>query len=100
VLVDSFEEGNKLVRIRATIYVERDGQKGIVVGKGGAMIKRIGTEARKELETMLGAKVFLELHVKVQPNWRDNAAMVRQLDWRRQLEQLSDRLPEGGDRQE
>lgn len=90
VLIDSFEEGARLVRIRATIYVERDGQKGIVVGQGGAMIKRIGTDARKELETMLGARVFLELHVKVQANWRDNPAMVRQLDWRRQLEQLSD----------
>jgi GTP-binding protein Era len=90
VLVDSFEESEKLVRIRATIYVERDGQKGILIGKAGAMMKQIGTQARLELEKLLGVKIFLELHVKVQPNWRDNLAIVRQLDWRRQLEKLGD----------
>lgn len=90
VLVDDFEEGEKLLRIRATIYVERDGQKGIMIGRGGAKMKEIGTAARKELETMLGAKIFLEMHVKVQANWRQNRAMVKQLDWRRQLEQMSD----------
>ena len=90
VLVDSYEETEKLLHIRATIYVERDGQKGIVIGKGGLMLKQIGTEARLELESMLGAKIFLELFVKVLPNWRDNPAIVRQLDWHRQLEQLSE----------
>jgi GTP-binding protein Era len=90
VLVDSFEEGGKLVRIRASVYVERDGQKGIVIGKGGAMLKRIGTEARRELEVLLGTKVFLELYVKVARNWRDNPAIVRQLDWHRQLERLAE----------
>jgi GTP-binding protein Era len=90
VLVDSFEEGEKLTRIRATIYVEREGQKGILIGKGGATIKKIGTQARQELELILGTKVFLELMVKVQPHWRQNSAIVRQLDWRRQLEQLAD----------
>jgi len=90
VLVDSFEEGEKLLRICATIYVERDGQKGIIIGKGGQMLKKIGTEARLELESLLGAKIFLQLHVKVQRNWRDNPAIVRQLDWRRQLERLTD----------
>lgn len=90
VLVDSFEESEKLIRIRATVYVERDGQKGIIIGKGGGMLKQIGTEARKELESLLGVKIFLELFVKVQPNWRDNAALVRQLDWRRQLERLAE----------
>jgi GTP-binding protein Era len=89
VLVDSFEEGQKLVRICATIYVEREGQKGILIGKGGGTIKKIGTAARLELEQMLGVKIFLELHVKVQPNWRDNAALVRLLDWRAQMERLS-----------
>lgn len=89
VLVDSFEETEKLIKIRATIYVERDGQKGILIGKGGEMIKKIGTLARKEIESILGAHVFLELFVKVQPNWRQNAALVRQLDWHRQLEQLA-----------
>lgn len=88
VLVDSFEEGARLLRIRATIYVERDGQKGILIGKGGATLKKIGTEARVELEEILGVKVFLELYVKVQHDWRDKPALVRQLDWRRQLEQL------------
>jgi len=90
VLVDSFEESEKLIRIRATVYVERDGQKGIIIGKGGGMLKQIGTEARKELESLLGVKIFLELFVKVQPNWRDNPALVRQLDWHRQLEHLAE----------
>src|SRR6202046_1497950 len=90
VLVDNFEEGEKLTRIRATIYVEREGQKGILIGKGGATIKKIGTQARQELETILGVKIFLELMVKVQPHWRQNSAIVRQLDWHRQLEQLAD----------
>jgi GTP-binding protein Era len=90
VLVDNFEDGQTLTRIRATIYVEREGQKGILIGKGGATIKKIGTQARQELETILGTKVFLELMVKVQPNWRQNSSIVRQLDWHRQLEQLAD----------
>jgi len=90
VLTDSFDETGDLIKIRATIYVERDGQKGILIGKGGEMIKKIGTLARKEIESILGARVFLELFVKVQPNWRQNAAIVRQLDWHRQLEQLGE----------
>jgi len=90
VLVDDFEEGEKLLKIRATIYVEREGQKGILIGRGGSMMKEIGTAARKELEEMLGAKIFLELFVKVQPNWRGNRAMVKQLDWHRQLERMSE----------
>jgi len=89
VLIDSFEEGAKLIRIRATIYVERDGQKGILIGKGGAMLKKIGTEARLELEELLGTKIFLGLYVKVLEDWRDRPALVRQLDWHRQLEQIS-----------
>lgn len=90
VLVDSFEESGKLIRIRATIYVEREGQKGILIGRSGASLKRIGTAARKELEEILGAKIFLELYVKVQQNWRDNPQLVRQLDWHRQLERLAE----------
>jgi GTP-binding protein Era len=89
VLVESFEEGAKLVRISATVHVEREGQKGILIGAGGATLKKIGTEARRELEVLLGTKVFLELRVKVSKDWRDNAALVRQMDWRRQLEMLS-----------
>jgi len=91
VMIDSFEESDKIIRIRATIYVEREGQKGILVGKQGATIKNIGTQARVELEEILGTKVFLETFVRVQPRWRENPSIVRQLDWRRQLEQLSER---------
>ena len=72
VLIDSFEETDKLIKIRATIYVEREGQKGILIGKGGETIKKIGTQARKELESILGTHIFLELFVKVQANWRQN----------------------------
>lgn len=89
VLIDSFDETENLVKIRATLYVEREGQKGILVGKAGDTIKKIGIHARKELESIFGTKIFLELFVKVQPNWRQNSAMVRQLDWHRQLEQLA-----------
>jgi GTP-binding protein Era len=91
VLVDSYEETPKILRIRATIYVEREGQKGILIGAGGEAIKKIGTAARKELEHILGTKIFLELFVKVQPNWRQNSNIVRQLDWHRQLEDLGKR---------
>jgi GTP-binding protein Era len=88
VLIDNWEETERLIRIRLTIYVERQGQKGIIIGKRGATLKAVGTEARLELEKILGIKIFLELFVKVQPDWRDTPALVRQLDWRRQLEQL------------
>jgi GTP-binding protein Era len=86
VVVDSFEEGNRLTRIAATIYCERGGQKGILVGRGGRMLKKIGTAARFEIERMLGTKVFLELYVKTEPGWRDSRRFVEELDWRRQLE--------------
>jgi GTP-binding protein Era len=91
VLVDTFDETDKLIRIRATIYVEKEGQKGILVGKQGATIKNIGTQARKELEDILGVKIFLETLVQVQPRWRENPSLVRQFDWRYQLEKLSER---------
>jgi GTP-binding protein Era len=90
VIVYSFEEGAKLTRIAATIYCEREGQKGILIGKKGQMLKRIGTSARLQLERMLGTKVFLELYVKVQANWRESRGFVEELDWRRQLEHLTD----------
>ncbi len=89
VLVEDFDDTPNLIHIRATVYVERDTQKGIVIGRGGEMLKRIGIAARRELEELLGVKVFLELYVKVRRDWRDNPALVRQLDWRHQLEQLS-----------
>ena len=87
VIVESFEEDRRLTRIAATIYCERASQRGILVGKGGQMLKKIGTAARLQIERMLGTKVFLELYVKVQPGWRDSRAFVEELDWRRQLEQ-------------
>jgi GTPase len=94
VLIDGFEEKKDLLKIRATLYIEREGQKGILIGKRGETMKKIGTQARKEIESILGTKVFLELFVKVQPNWRQNPTMVRQLDWHRQLEELGEQQPE------
>jgi GTPase len=90
VICDAFEETDKLIRIRATIYVDREGQKGILIGRGGSALKRIGTLARKELETILGTKIFLELYVKVLKNWRENPQIVRQLDWHWQLERIAE----------
>jgi GTPase len=86
VIVDGFEEGKRLTRIAATIYCEREGQKGILVGKGGRMLKKIGTSARIQMERLLGTKVFLELYVKAEPGWRESRRFVEELDWRRQLE--------------
>jgi GTPase len=88
VRVEAFEESEKLIRIRAIISVEREGQKGILIGRGGERLKAIGTAARKELEEILGVKIFLELRVKVEHEWRRDARMVQQLDWRRQLERI------------
>jgi GTP-binding protein Era len=65
--------------------VERAGQKGIVIGEGGSMLKRVGTRARGEMEAMFGRKVFLELHVKVRPRWRESQQFLNELDWRRTL---------------
>jgi GTPase len=90
VLVDNYEEKKDLLKIRATLYVEREGQKGILIGRGGYSIRKIGTKARQELESILDTRIYLELNVNVQPNWRRNTSIVRQLDWRRQLEQLSE----------
>jgi len=90
VLVDTFAEKSSLMKICATIYVEREGQKGILIGKRGETMKKIGTQARQGIETMLGTKVFLELFVKVQLDWRQNPAIVRQLDWHRQLEEMAE----------
>jgi GTP-binding protein Era len=89
VLVESFEETDKLIRIRAMIYVEREGQKGILIGSKGSALKQIGTLARKEMESIFGTKIFLELYVKVQKDWRDNPQIVRQLDWHWQLDRMT-----------
>jgi GTPase len=80
-----------LTRISAVIYCERDGQKAILIGKGGSKLKAIGTAARKEIESLLGTKVFLELHVIVKENWRESRGFVESLDWRRQLEEMAEK---------
>jgi GTPase len=82
VLVERWEETEKITRIAAIIYVERDGQKAIIIGAGGAALKKIGTLARHEIEKMLGRKVFLELFVKVQKDWRENPEFLNAIDWR------------------
>jgi GTP-binding protein Era len=82
VTIDAWEEGEKLTRIYASIFVEREGQKRIVIGAKAAVLKRIGMLARGELELLLGRHVFLDLHVKVQPGWRENRAFLNALDWR------------------
>ena len=78
-----------VTKIAAAIYCERTGQKAILIGKQGAMLKAIGTAARKDIEGLLGTRVFLELFVKVQEEWRSSRGFVEELDWRRQLEQIA-----------
>ena len=90
VRVESFEEKKGLIRILASIQVERESQKGIVIGRGGAMLKQIGTEARKELEGFFGLKVYLQLRVTVAPDWREDPQRVQELDWRHQLERMNE----------
>jgi GTPase len=79
-----------LTRISAAIYCEREGQKAILIGKGGAKLKEIGTGARKQIESLLGTRVYLELHVIVEPGWRESKSFVQSLDWRHQLEKLAE----------
>jgi GTP-binding protein Era len=78
-----------LTRIAAAIYCERDGQKAILIGKGGSKLKEIGTGARRQIESLLGTRVYLELHVIVEPNWRESKSFIESLDWRNQLERLA-----------
>ena len=89
VVVERWEESPRLTSIAAVIYCERDGQKKIIIGRGGEMLKKIGTAARLEIERILGTKVFLELFVKVRPGWRESREFVEELDWRKQIEDLS-----------
>jgi GTP-binding protein Era len=79
VAIDRFEEGLQLVRIHASIYVERDSQKAIVIGRNGELMKRVGTAARKELESLLHGKVHLELYVKLRRKWRDDEQVLETL---------------------
>jgi GTP-binding protein Era len=97
VKVDKFEELPKLLRIEATMNVERDSQKKILIGRKGEMLKKIGTQARKELEKLLDTKIYLGLFVKVVPNWRENPQSVRELDWHSQLDALSEAQAEETD---
>jgi GTP-binding protein Era len=100
VVVERFEEpepvaakSSKLPRISAVIYCERSGQKAILIGKGGSKLKSIGAAARKEIESLLGTRVYLELHVIVEENWRESRYFVDSLDWRKQLEDLAQADP-------
>jgi GTP-binding protein Era len=83
VTVEAFKttEDGKRVSIEATIHVERDSQKGIIIGRGGAMLKKIGTEARIEIEQMTGARVFLKLFVRVEKNWRKDAKAIERFGY-------------------
>jgi GTP-binding protein Era len=89
VVVERWKESARLTSISAVIYCEREGQKKIIIGRHGEMLKKIGTGARHELERLLGTKVFLELFVKVRPGWRESREFVEELDWRKQLENLA-----------
>jgi GTPase len=103
VIVERFEEpapsaqkprpGSRppVTRIAAAIYCERAGQKAILIGKGGSKLKEIGTRARREIEALLGTRVYLELRVLVREHWRDSPVFVQSLDWRKQLEELAQR---------
>jgi GTP-binding protein Era len=104
VVVERFEEpgpaaGPKLplTRISAVIYCERAGQKAILIGKGGSKLKSIGAAARKEIESLLGTRVYLELHVIVEENWRESRYFVDSLDWRKQLEDLAQAKPDSAE---
>jgi GTP-binding protein Era len=90
VTVDKWEEAPKLLRIQMTLTVERASQKKILIGRNGDMMKKIGTQARKELEEILGSKIYLGLFVKVAENWRENPMAVRELDWHAQMEALGE----------
>jgi GTPase len=80
--VDHWEETPRITRVFATIRVERPGQKAIIIGSKGSVLKRIGTQARQEIERLLGIKLFLDLHVRVEPGWRSRPAFLDALDWR------------------
>jgi GTP-binding protein Era len=83
VMIESLEDSATLLRIEASIYVERAGQKTILIGAGGALLKKIGTRARQEMEQMFGKKVFLRTFVKVRPRWREDPEFLAASDWRR-----------------
>jgi GTP-binding protein Era len=80
--IDLVEESPKITRVLATIHVERDSQKGILIGKGGTMLKSIGSEARQQIQKLIAGKVYLELFVKVQPKWRHSRVRLAELGYR------------------
>ena len=80
-IVEKFDEKEKSIHIMAVIYVERDSQKGILIGRGGSRLKHVGTEARKDIETFFGKNVYLEMFVKVEPNWRNRESKLRQFGY-------------------
>jgi GTPase len=82
ILIDTWEERRQLVKIAATIYVERSGQKTILIGSKGEMLKKIGSEARERIERLVGRKVFLGLLIKVKPKWREDPSFLSAVDWR------------------
>ena len=82
ILIEKWEELPNIIRIYATILVERDGQKAIVIGAKGAVLKKVGTLAREEMEALFGTRIFLDLHVKVEPDWREKASFLDTIDWR------------------
>ena len=85
VVIDSMKrKPDEKVQIQATIIIERDSQKGIIIGKGGSMLKKIGTQARKDIEKLLGDKVYLELWVKVQKDWRDKQVYLTDFGYRKE----------------
>lgn len=81
VAVDSYEESEKLIKIEAHLYVARESQKAIIIGKNGAAIKRVGTDARIDMEEFIGKKVFLQLSVKVMKDWRDNETLLKRFGY-------------------
>lgn len=81
VSIESFKESDDIIRISAMIYVERDSQKGILIGKGASSIKKVGVEARKDMESFFGKKIHLETHVKVADNWRKQSSRLRQFGY-------------------
>jgi GTP-binding protein Era len=81
VIVEKFAETDTSIHIMAVIYVERESQKGIIIGHGGKMLKRIGIEARKDIETFFAKRIFLEMFVKVEPNWRNRDNKLRQFGY-------------------
>ena len=94
VAVEKWEETPKLLRIEMTLTVERASQKKILIGRKGDMLKKIGTQARIELEEILNSKIYLGLFVKVAENWRENPMAVRELDWHTQMEALGEEQSE------